>query len=89
MIALLRNRLAYLSASLVLLVVAFPLISIGATHGPKALWWIGLLALGCGGLIPPLQRLLLGPPPAGVDPAPEHESARTDATPTQSKEAKP
>lgn len=73
MIALLKNRLAYLSISLVLLLVAFPLISIGATRGPAALWWAGLLALGCGGLIPPLQRLLLGPPPAAVAPAPPHD----------------
>ena len=66
MIALFKNRLAYLSISFVLLMVAFPLISIGTTRGPAALWWAGLLALGCGGLIPPLQRLLLGPPPAAA-----------------------
>jgi len=76
MIALLRNRLAYLSSSLVLLVVAFPLISIGTTRGPTALWWAGLLMLGCGALIPPLQRLLLGPPPAAVAPASEHDDAK-------------
>lgn len=64
MIALFKNRLAYLSISFVLLIAAFPLISIGQTSGPNLLWWIGLLALGCGGLIPPLQRLLLGPPPS-------------------------
>lgn len=64
MLALLKNRLAYLSTSFVLLVVAFPLISIGTTRGSTTLWWMGLLALGLGGLIPPLQRLLLGPPPA-------------------------
>jgi hypothetical protein len=62
MIALFKNRLAYLSLSLILLVAAFPLVSIGLSRGPAALWWLGLLALGCGGLIPPLQRILLGPP---------------------------
>lgn len=62
MIALFKNRLAYLSVSLVLLAAAFPLISIGSTAGPRALWWLGLASLVCGGLIPPLQRLLLGPP---------------------------
>lgn len=72
MIALFKNRLAYLSVSLVLLVVAFPLVSIGMSRGPAALWWLGLLALGCGGLIPPLQRILLGPPPA--PPASEPQS---------------
>ncbi len=64
MIALFKNRLAYLSLSLILLVAAFPLISIGMSRGPVVLWWLGLFALGCGGLIPPLQRILLGPPPA-------------------------
>lgn len=64
MIALFKNRLAYLSVSLVLLVVAFPLISLGTSYGPPVLWWAGLLALVAGGLIPPVQRLLLGPPVA-------------------------
>jgi hypothetical protein len=77
MIALLKNRLVYLSTSLVLLVIAFPLISIGTTRGPTVLWWIGLIALGCGGLIPPVQRLQLGPPPAAA------------ATTSQSKGVKP
>lgn len=54
------NRLAFLTASLTLLVVAFPLISIGSTSGPSWLWWIGLLALVCGGLLPPAYRLLSG-----------------------------
>lgn len=67
MIALFKNRLAYLGLALILLLAAFPLISIGTTSGPAFLWWTGLLALTAGGLIPPLQRLLLGaaaPPPA-------------------------
>lgn len=80
MIALFKNRLAYLSTSLVLMVVAFPLISLGTTSGSVLLWWAGLLALGCGGLIPPLQRLLLGPPPA---------SARDEAKPTELKGTRP
>lgn len=82
MIALFKNRLAYLSVSLILLVVAFPLISAGTTHGPDALWWMGLAALVCGGLIPPVQRLLLGPPAAA--PADAH-----DTPPTQPEESKP
>lgn len=69
MTAVFRNRLAYLSLSFILLIAAYPLISIGMTSGPSLLWWIGLLSLGCGGLIPPLQRLLLGPPPSKNDPA--------------------
>ncbi|HEX2887780.1 hypothetical protein [Vineibacter terrae] len=66
MIALLKNRLAYLGTSLVLLVCALPLISIGTTSGPPVLWWIGLAALCVGGLIPPVQRVFFPPrqPPA-------------------------
>lgn len=62
MVALFENRFAYLSVSLVLLVAAFPLISIGTTTGPQVLWWLGLLALTCGALIPPGQRLWAGRP---------------------------
>lgn len=51
MTTLFRNRLAYLSLSFLLLVAAFPLISIGMTTGPDLLWWLGLLSLTCGGLI--------------------------------------
>jgi hypothetical protein len=57
MIALFKKRLVYLSTSFVLLLAAFPLISIGTTSGPAVLWWFGLAALGIGGLIPPAQRL--------------------------------
>lgn len=85
MTTLFKNRLAYLSLSFVLLVVALPMISIGTSRGPTALWWAGALALGCGALIPPLQRLLLGPPPAAVAPASTHD----DANPQQSKETRP
>lgn len=81
MIALLKNRLAYLSTSFVLLLIAFPLISLGTTHRVAALWWAGLLALGFGALIPPLQRLLLGPAPAAAASA----STDDDAKPSQSK----
>lgn len=58
MLALLRNRSTNLSASLVLLLAAFPLISIGTTSGPPVLWWLGLGALGIGGLMPPVRRFL-------------------------------
>lgn len=79
--ALLKNRLVYLSTSFVLLLVAFPLISIGTTRGPSMLWWAGLLALSIGGLIPPLQRLLLGPPPSSE----ASTSANAEASPSPSK----
>lgn len=60
MIIIFKNRLAYLSISFTLLLAAFPLISIGMTTGPRLLWWVGLIALTVGGLIPPLQRIFLG-----------------------------
>lgn len=52
------SRLAPLSISLLLFLIALPLISIGTTRGPPILWWLGLIALGVGGLIPPAQRFL-------------------------------
>jgi hypothetical protein len=58
-VRLFKNRLASLSVSLALLLVAFPLISIGATNGSSALWWFGLGALAAGGLIPPARRLVI------------------------------
>lgn len=61
------SRLAALSLSMVLLLVAFPLISIGTTRGPDVVWWLGLGALAFGGLIPPARRFLAAgepePPP--------------------------
>lgn len=79
-----KNRLAYLSISLVLLVIALPLISIGTTRGPSTLWWTGLVALCCGGLIPPLQRLFLGPPESADAP---HEDESTPQNVTEEERA--
>lgn len=42
--------------SLVLMLIAFPLISLGTTGDQPALWWAGLAALGAGALIPPVLR---------------------------------
>lgn len=60
------NKLVTLTISLVLLLIAFPLISIGTTSGPPAVWWAGLGALVLGGVLPPLRRLFpeKAPPPA-------------------------
>ena len=52
------SQLATLGISLLLFLAALPLISIGITRGPPVLWWLGLIALGAGGLIPPAQRFL-------------------------------
>lgn len=60
MINILKNQIVFLSISFILLLAAFPLVSIGMTTGPRFLWWLGLIALTIGGLIPPLQRILMG-----------------------------
>jgi hypothetical protein len=57
MVALLKKPLVYLSTSFALFLIALPLVSIGTTSGPSFLLWFGLVALGVGALIPPLQRL--------------------------------
>ena len=44
--------------SLLLMLAAFPLISIGTTRGPAALWWLGLASLVIGALIPPVLRFV-------------------------------
>ncbi|GKY86859.1 hypothetical protein [Sinisalibacter aestuarii] len=51
------NRLVTLALSLAFLLIAFPLISIGTTNGPPLLWWLGLMALAIGGILPPLRRV--------------------------------
>ncbi|WP_141733172.1 hypothetical protein [Oligoflexus tunisiensis] len=66
MVALLKSRLAYLSVSFILFLIALPLISIGTTSGPRFLLWIGLAALGVGGLIPPIARLVCSPEPSAA-----------------------
>ncbi|MFA5489915.1 MAG: hypothetical protein WC284_11960 [Candidimonas sp.] len=58
---LFKNRVVYLSVSLLLLLGSFPLISIGTTYGPSFVWWLGLVALLIGAMIPPAQRLFFPP----------------------------
>jgi hypothetical protein len=57
------SGVAVLTISLVLLLLAFPLISIGTTTGPALLWWLGLAALGIGAAIPPVRRFTARRPP--------------------------
>ncbi|MFL1404469.1 hypothetical protein ACJO2E_03860 [Marinobacter sp. M1N3S26] len=58
---LFKNRIVYLSLSFLLLLASFPLISIGTTEGPAFLWWLGLVVLLVGAMIPPAQRLFFPP----------------------------
>lgn len=44
--------------ALVLLFAAFPIISLGATGGNDAAWWIGLACLVLGGLLPIWTRYM-------------------------------
>ncbi|UPG72074.1 hypothetical protein MVG78_16310 [Roseomonas gilardii subsp. gilardii] len=44
--------------ALLLLFTAFPIISLGATAGNNWVWWIGLLSLIAGGLLPVLTRYM-------------------------------
>jgi len=46
------------SLSLVLLFAAFPITSFGTTGGNRLVWWIGLLCLVAGGLLPVVTRYM-------------------------------
>ena len=44
--------------ALLLLFAAFPIISIGTTGGSNLVWWMGLLSLVAGGVLPILTRYM-------------------------------
>jgi nitrate reductase NapE component len=44
--------------ALLLMFAAFPLTSIGATGGHGLVWWLGLLSLIVGGLLPVVTRYM-------------------------------
>ena len=44
------------SLSLLLMLAAFPLISIGTMGDRPLLWWLGLVVLALGAMIPPVLR---------------------------------
>ncbi|MBO0843628.1 MAG: hypothetical protein J2O46_10610 [Nocardioides sp.] len=44
--------------SFVLLIVAFPVISVGSMHDNTAVWWLGLAAMILGGLLPIWTRFM-------------------------------
>lgn len=47
-----------LGITLIILLSSIFLISSGTTEETSWLWWIGLIMIGVGGLIPPLTRYL-------------------------------
>ena len=55
------SRFALKNVSLILMLVAFPLISIGTTGDRPVLWWLGVASLIAGALIPPIMRYLPDP----------------------------
>jgi nitrate reductase NapE component len=44
--------------ALLLLFAAFPIISFGTTGGSGLVWWMGLLSLAAGGVLPVLTRYM-------------------------------
>ena len=52
------KKLQLETLSFVLLIVAFPAISLGATHDNTAIWVIGLIAVILGGLLPIWTRYM-------------------------------
>lgn len=53
-----NKKLGLETLSLILLLIAFPIISVGATHGITWLWWIGLVAIVVAGLLPIWTRFM-------------------------------
>lgn len=49
-------RWRLLGLAFVLCLLSLPALSFGTSRGMALLWWMGLLALGVGGLIPVLLR---------------------------------
>jgi hypothetical protein len=52
------NRLVVESWALLLLFAAFPLISLGTTGGTALVWWLGLISLVIGALLPIMTRFV-------------------------------
>ena len=44
--------------SLLLMLAAFPLVSVGTTGDRPIVWWLGLASLALGALIPPVMRFV-------------------------------
>lgn len=52
------NKLKIDTLSLVLLIVAFPVISLGTHHDVTAVWWLGFAALILAGVLPVVTRYM-------------------------------
>ena len=52
------DKLVTETVALLLMFSAFPLVSVGATGGFAVVWWLGLLCLVAGGLLPVATRYM-------------------------------
>jgi hypothetical protein len=52
------DKLVTETVALLLLFAAFPLVSVGATGGVAVVWWLGLLCLIAGGVLPIVTRYM-------------------------------
>ena len=52
------KKLKMETLAFVLLLVAFPITSWGTTAGNDLVWWIGLISLVAGGLVPVMTRYM-------------------------------
>ena len=52
------RKLVFETAALILLIGGFPIISYGSTEGNDVVWWLGLLCLVIGGLLPIATRYM-------------------------------
>jgi len=52
------KKLKIETIAFVLLLLAFPIISVGTTHNSKPVWWTGMFALLLGGVLPVWTRYM-------------------------------
>jgi len=52
------RKLGIETTAMVLLIVAFPVVSIGATNALPAVWWVGFIAFVVGALLPVWTRFM-------------------------------
>ncbi len=52
------SKLLIETVAMILLIAAFPVISLGATADLPAVWWLGFAAFVAGGLLPVITRFM-------------------------------
>ncbi len=46
------------AVALILMLLAYPIITVGVNIGAAWLWWAGLLSLTVGALVPPVEKFM-------------------------------